>query len=54
MSKAPKYWNAAKIKLAKKDPVLRKVIKKFNTGFLKSKKIPFFLFAEQSLDSKYL
>ena len=42
MSKAPKYWNAAKIKLAKKDPVLRKVIKKFNTGFLKTKKNPFF------------
>ena len=42
MSNPPKYWNAAKIKLARKDPVLKKVIKKFNTGFLKTKKNPFF------------
>ena len=42
MTKVPKYWNKAKIKLSRKDPVLRKIIKKFNTGFLKTRNDPFF------------
>ena len=42
MTRAPKYWKKAKIQLSKKDPVLRKIIKKFKTGYLKSKNNPFF------------
>ena len=42
MSKPPKYWNRAKKILSKRDPVLRKIIKRFNKGFLKSKKKPFY------------
>ena len=42
MTKVPKYWNNAKINLSRKDPVLRKIIKKFNTGFLKTRNDPFF------------
>ena len=42
MKKPPNYWNRAKRKLSKKDPVLKKVIKKFNKGFLTTKKDPFF------------
>ena len=42
MSKPPKYWNKAKKLLSKKDPVLRKIIKKFNKGHLKTRNNPFF------------
>ena len=42
MSKSPKYWNEAKKILSKKDPVLKKIIKKFNKGYLKSRKDPFY------------
>ena len=42
MSKPPKYWNKAKKILSKKDPVLKKIIKKFNKGFLKTRNNPFF------------
>ena len=42
MTRAPKYWSKAKTQLSKKDPVLRKIIKKFKTGYLKSKNNPFF------------
>ena len=42
MKKPPAYWNSAKKTLSKRDPVLRKVIKKFNKGFLTTRKDPFF------------
>ena len=42
MKKPPSYWNIAKRALSKRDPVLRKVIKKFNKGFLTTRKDPFF------------
>ena len=42
MKKPPAYWNSAKKKLSKRDPILKKVIKKFNKGFLTTRKDPFF------------
>ena len=42
MKKPPAYWNKAKRILSKRDPVLRKIIKKYNKGFLTSKNNPFF------------
>ena len=42
MSKSPKYWNKAKNLLSKRDPVLKKIIKKFNKGHLKTRNNPFF------------
>ena len=42
MKKAPVYWYKAKKILSKRDPVLRKIIKKYNKGFLTTKNKPFF------------
>ena len=42
MKLAPFYWHKAKKILSKRDPILRKIIKKFNKGFLTSRKDPFF------------
>ena len=42
MKKPPSYWNKAKRLLSKRDPVLRKIINKFNKGYLTSRKDPFF------------
>ena len=42
MTKPPKYWYKAKKILSKKDPVLKRIIKKFNKGYLTSRKDPFF------------
>ncbi len=42
MSSPPKYWFAAKRLLSKRDPVLKKIIKKFNKGYLKTRNKPFF------------
>jgi DNA-3-methyladenine glycosylase II len=42
MKKPPAYWYRAKRILSKKDPILRKIIKKFNKGFLTTRKDPFF------------
>ena len=42
MTKPPKYWHKAKKILSKRDPVLRKIIKKYNKGFLTTKSKPFF------------
>ncbi len=42
MKKPPAYWNIAKKKLSKRDSILKKVIKKFNKGFLTTRKDPFF------------
>jgi len=42
MMQPPNYWQKAKITLSKKDYVLRKIIKKYNKGFLTSRNNPFF------------
>ena len=42
MKRPPAYWHKAKKILSKKDPVLRKIIKKYNKGFLTTKNKPFF------------
>ena len=42
MSKPPSYWHKAKKILSKRDPVLRKIIKKYNKGFLTTRSKPFF------------
>jgi len=42
MKKPPIYWHKAKRILSERDPVLRKLIKKYNKGFLTSKNNPFF------------
>ena len=42
MKKPPFYWNSAKKTLSKRDTVLKKIIKKFNKGYLKSRKDPFY------------
>jgi len=42
MKLSPFYWHKAKTILSKRDPILRKIIKKFNKGFLTTRKDPFF------------
>ena len=42
MKKPPTYWYKAKKILSKRDPVLKKIIQKYNKGFLTSKNKPFF------------
>jgi len=42
MKRPPAYWQKAKSKLSKKDPVLRKIIKKYKKGFLTTRNDPFF------------
>ena len=42
MTKPPKYWYKAKKILSERDPVLRKIIRKYKKGFLTTKKKPFF------------
>ena len=42
MKNPPFYWFKAKKILSKRDPVLRKIINKFNKGYLTSRKDPFF------------
>ena len=42
MKKPPAYWYKAKRALSKRDPVLRKIMNKFNKGYLASRKDPFF------------
>ncbi len=42
MKHPPAYWRKAKKVLSKRDPVLRKIIKKYNKGFLTTKNKPFF------------
>ena len=41
MKKSPVYWNKAKKIVSKRDPVLRRIIKKYNKGFLTTKSKPF-------------
>ncbi len=42
MRKPPSYWYKAKKILSRRDPILRKIIKKYNKGFLTTKNKPFF------------
>ena len=42
MKRPPLYWKKAKRILSKKDPVLRKIIKKYNKGFLTTRNNAFF------------
>ena len=42
MNQPPFYWYKAKKILSKRDPILRKIINKFNKGYLTSRKDPFF------------
>ena len=42
MSKPPIYWNKAKKILSRRDPVIRKIIKKYKKGFLTTRSNPFF------------
>ena len=42
MKSPPKYWHKAKRILCKRDLVLRRIIKKYNKGFLTSRNNPFF------------
>jgi len=42
MKHPPVYWQKAKRTLSKKDSVLRKIIKKYNKGFLTTRNNPFF------------
>ena len=41
MKKPPPYWYKAKKILSKRDPILRKIIKKYSKGFLTTKSKPF-------------
>ena len=42
MKHPPVYWHRAKKMLSKRDPVLRKIIKKYTKGFLTTRNNPFF------------
>ena len=42
MKRPPVYWYKAKRILSKKDPILRKIIKKYKKGFLTTRNNPFF------------
>ena len=42
MKRPPAYWQKAKKVLSKRDPVIRKIIKKYKKGFLTTRSKPFF------------
>ena len=42
MKKQPVYWKKAKKILSKRDPVLKKIFKKYDKGFLTTREDPFF------------
>tara|TARA_B100001123_G_C15046281_1_gene921677 strand:+ start:156 stop:782 length:627 start_codon:yes stop_codon:yes gene_type:complete len=42
MKRRPFYWLRAKKELSKRDPILRKIIKKYDKGFLTTRNNPFF------------
>ena len=42
MKKAPVYWSKSKKIISRRDPVLRKIIKKYRNGHLKTRRNPFF------------
>ena len=42
MKRHPAYWHKAKRVLSRRDPILRKIIKKYNKSFLATRNNPFF------------
>ena len=42
MNNPPKYWYKAKKILSKRDPIIKKIIKKYSKGYLTSRKDPFY------------
>jgi len=42
MKRFPVYWHKAKRELSKRDPVIRKIIKKYKKGFLQTRSKPFY------------
>ena len=42
MKKPPTYWHKAKKNLSRRDPIIRKIIKKYKKGFLATRNNPFF------------
>ncbi len=42
MNRPPVYWQKAKKTLSKRDPVLNRIIKKYNNGFLTTRNNPFY------------
>ena len=42
MNKPPKYWYKAKKVLCNRDPILKKIIRKYNSGHLTTRNKPFF------------
>ncbi len=42
MNKPPKYWYKAKKILSKRDPIIKKIIKKYSKGYSTSRKDPFY------------
>ncbi len=42
MNKVPKYWHRAKKILSRRDPVFKRIAKKFDKGYLKNRDNPFF------------
>ncbi len=42
MKRPPVYWQKAKKILSKRDPILRRIIKKYKKGFLSTRNRPFF------------
>ena len=42
MKNPPSYWKRAQRVLSKRDPIFKKIIKKYNTGFLTTRNNPFF------------
>ena len=42
MNRPPKYWLKAKRILSKRDPIFKKIIKKYNKGYLTTRNKPFF------------
>ena len=42
MRRPPSYWYRAKKVLSKRDPVLKKIIKRYKKGFLTTRDKPFF------------
>ena len=42
MKKPPVYWHKAKKILSRRDPIIRKIIKKYKKGFLATRNNPFF------------
>ena len=45
MRRAPLYWSKSKKIISKRDPIIRKLLKKYKRGFLKTKNDPFFSLA---------